>query len=118
MTLRQRTQALSRWLGGPGQPVDQATADRRAAICLNCPKHEVVAIEMATKPAATLLRRVMEVKGEMKLKVAREDELHTCGICLCWLPTKVWCGLDFARAVTPDWQKFPEHCWLRTEDTK
>ncbi len=115
MTLTQHLSTIKHWLGAKGKPVGQAVADARAEVCLRCPKHERGEYEFLTKPAAQSFKRMLEVKAEMKMRVAREDELHTCGLCLCFMPTKVWCDLDFARRVTPDWQRFPSACWLITE---
>lgn len=112
VTPTQRISTLRRWLGGPGRPVEQAEADRRAAVCLACPRHEALTMEEVTRPLAQVLRRAMELKADMKLRVEGEERLHTCGVCLCWMPTKVWCSLEFAREVTPDWQQFPDNCWL------
>lgn len=112
VNLRERGRLLKAWLGGPGRPVRQEVAERRAVTCLRCPRHSVEAVEAVSKPAATALKRIMELKAGMGLQVKREKELHSCGICLCWMPTKVWCDLEFAREVTPDWQGFPAWCWL------
>lgn len=99
------------WLG-EGMPVAQDVAQARADTCLACPKHEVLAREAVTAPIANMTRRQMEVKAALKLHVERESELHSCGLCGCYMPLKVWLPIELARENTPDWPTFPANCWM------
>lgn len=103
------------WLGEGGVPVGLEAAQQRADTCLVCPKHEPRKWqEYVTGPVANVVRGQLEIKTGMKLAVANEDKLHTCGICECYLPLKVWVPLELARQHTPDWQNFPSNCWLHS----
>lgn len=102
------------WFGVGGQPVPKALADARAATCIACPKHDSTnGLEEKAKRA--LASRLFKVREELQLSVAREAELHLCGLCGCYMPMKVLVPLEHARSNTPDWGSFPEGCWLRTE---
>lgn len=100
------------WIGD-GRTVPQSEANERSSTCLDCPKHVIKPVqEIMTSKVAGIVQRQLEMKAAMKLSVDREPELHTCGICECWLPLKVWLPIERAREVTPDWQSFPGNCWL------
>jgi hypothetical protein len=102
------------WLGEGGVPSPRA--QHRANVCLQCPHNEARPLEELFKGAvAGVVRRQLEVKGKLGLKVEGEEGLHVCGLCGCVLRLKVHVPLDVARTNTPDWQGFPAHCWLRTE---
>ncbi len=105
---RVRTQ----WLGDGGQPVPQEVAQLRANTCLLCTRHTRPVEELLTKPIASIVKRQIEMKSEMHLHVDGEAELHTCGICHCYMPLKVWVPLPIARDNTPDWPAYPVNCWL------
>jgi hypothetical protein len=68
--------------------------------------------ELLTGAYAKRVLAQLELKAHLHLTVDGEEELHTCGICECYMPLKVWMPIDRARVVTPDWASFPEWCWL------
>ena len=91
------------WLGEGGQPSPHA--QQRATQCVFEEVFKGVV-------AGTVLKQV-ELKGKLGAMVHGEDKLHLCNLCGCWLPLKVHVPLHIARENTPDWQNYPEHCWLR-----
>lgn len=115
ITQFQRMKAtLEEWLGEDGLPSPHAQT--RANTCLACPKHEHAAWEELYKGAvAEPIRRHMEMRSHLMLRVEGESELHLCGLCRCVMKLKVHVPLDVARRNTPDWHNFPDNCWLRTE---
>lgn len=106
------------WLGD-GVSATPATAQTRANTCLDaCPKHvEKPLQELITGSAAGYVRRQLELKTHLNMRVEGEEKLHTCDMCQCWLPLKVWLSIERAREVTPDWQQFPANCWLHNDTT-
>lgn len=107
------------WLGDGVQPVSQEVADRRAGVCLDgCPKHEQRPIyEHLAGVAADTARRIIAYKNHLKLQVAREEELHICGVCECILRSLVWTPIDVivAGKGSGEIRKLPLKCWQRAE---
>lgn len=104
------------WLGEGGQPSPQA--QRRADICLKCPHNVARPWEETYKGvAAVLIRRQLELRSKLELKVEGEEGLHMCDLCGCVLALKVHVPLHIARENTPDWERFPANCWIPTEET-
>lgn len=108
-------EARQDWLG-EGDAATPEVAQARANTCLACPKHVIKPLqELLTASVAGYVRRQLELKTHLKMRVEHEEELHTCGICECWMPLKVWLNIERARGVTPDWQQFPANCWLHQQ---
>lgn len=91
--------------------VDQAEADRRAAICVICEKN---AIPTGKGWAQNWTDRKMLdcIAGKM---TASHDDLGICSVCTCELRASVWWPADILKIVTPksDIPKHPEICWKR-----
>lgn len=111
-------QIISDWLGDGGVPVSQELANGRGAVCLKCPLnqdgHNVA--KLTDKIAEAILDQRRK-KLEMNLRVEGEADLHTCEVCLCHLPLKVWVPIKtIAERTHPKlMEKFPEYCWMKTE---
>lgn len=71
------------WLAKGAKFVDQAEANRRAEICLGCPKNSDIG-NCIPCGAGSLLK---SIKGGSTLL---DDKLHVCGACGCYLPAKIW----------------------------
>lgn len=114
---------LSDWLGEGAKPVAPELAQARADVCTGrlsgtpCPHNNA-----GWKPVesiASIIRAWSAKKNEMNLSVTGEEQLHSCGVCLCDLKTKVWLPLTTILDRTPDamLQKFDEvapiECWIR-----
>jgi hypothetical protein len=108
---RTRTQ----WLGEGGEP--SKDAHERAKACLLCPHNVKRPLEELFKGAvAEAVRQQVELKSAMKVETPLDDALHICNLCGCVLKLKVHVPLKHARDNTPDWEKFPDWCWLKTSN--
>ena len=103
----------SEWLGPNKYPVDYETAQSRALTCLECPKH--VKGNAVTESVAVAIKRQMELKKHLNLRVQGEKRLMTCGACQCPLRLKIWEQLSRVLPAPNEWDKYWEKCWLKTE---
>ncbi len=104
------------WLGDGGQPVPQAQASARAAICCQCPlnNRSRPLWQWIAERASADLRQQVELKASMKLHARDEDLLGVCDGCDCLLSLKVWAPLKQVLATTPLEPLHPA-CWIRVE---
>jgi hypothetical protein len=109
---------LSDWCGEGAEPVDNALANARAQTCLVCPRNqEGHFFAKLTGLVARAILAQRRVKTERGLQVSCEDALHTCTVCDCHLPLKVWVPWKtiFDRTHPDKLKEFPEQCWILTE---
>jgi len=89
-----------------GEPiyVDQATADRRAFVCLPCKYNEQLHCIGCSglMVLAHIFTQGREVKGQAKL--------GGCLVCGCYLTVATWCSKEVLARVSKG-HKFPDHCW-------
>lgn len=78
---------LLEWLGD-GYCVDQHTAQSRANKCLLCPLNQPG--PKLIDVVAESVHKQLEIKNAMKLRVIGEKSLHSCAVCDCNLPLKMW----------------------------
>lgn len=118
MTIKEAKQfydLTTQWLGAGGKPVHPDTAQVRANTCLQCPMHEARPIYEALAGAAALtVRRQIELKNKLNLRVQGEKSLHVCGGCNCILRLKVWAPIKFISEHT-DTSKLAPGCWVIKE---
>lgn len=92
--------------------VDQAEAERRAAICTRCSKNVPVNGCGGCSTMQGALEMLGRVKGERK--TSADASLQGCCICLCHLPTIVHIRKDLL-SLTPEQRDLTEkvapHCW-------
>ena len=103
------------WLGDGGQPVPQALANARSAICLTCPKNQPNPIrEALLRPA---VNQLLPMKAQMQLAVPGEDGLRVCQGCECLLVWKVWVPLPHILATTEraELSQANPRCWILSE---
>lgn len=110
---------LTDWLGSGGTPVPDDKAQARANVCIGCKEFNREGHFFA-KLTGAIARAILEQRREknrLGRKVVGEEELHTCTVCDCHLPLKVWVPLETILDRThPDIQKeFPAYCWIHTE---
>ncbi len=115
---------LTRWLGSGATPVDGDVAQKRADVCLTV---ESGARCKFNEPGFSPVERIAEIikaqvekKNELKLEVKGEENLHTCQICWCQLPTKIWTPIDQILSGTPPamiekFRREQPKCWIVTE---
>lgn len=106
---------LAEWLGAKGEPVTAHLAEKRAKICLNCPKNKPGNWwdRNVKDPIANAIRRHVGVKNKLGLTVEREALLGTCKVCGCNLPLAVWVPVVHILHQSPpeELAKFPGWCW-------
>ena len=94
---------LNDWIDAGGQPVPQAQAESRAAICATCPQNGAGGMESwFTKPAAEAIKRQVEKMSSRNLKTAADDKLGVCQICFCPLKLKAFAPMEFIKAHMSD----------------
>lgn len=113
-------EVISDWLGEGGIPVDQQLAQSRADICLKC-QHNRQGPALI-EAVAYAIRKHIEVKNHLNMRVDGEKSLHECGVCLCALRLKVWVPISLIKRQMLDReeQKFIEanpQCWQANEKT-
>lgn len=108
----QGTGVIVDWLTSGGAPVDQETANKRAAICVSCPKN--IEGSWFTTSAAEIIRSTLSARSDLKLATPDDDKLKSCDVCKCLMRLKVWTPLHFIKDRTPAdvMAEFPPHCWI------
>lgn len=115
------------WLGSGGYPVSMMKAEKRAASCVygnsGNPCHlnkEKGWWDRVKSTIASTIKKQLEIKHEMKLRVSLEDSLFMCGGCGCAIPLKIWASTDHIKAHTSTEQlaKYPDWCWQKLELSK
>ncbi len=116
--------ALRDWLGDSGDPVHPLVAEMRAERCVHgnngqpCPLNKARRWwEAAKETAAKWIRKEIELKSHMNLRVSQEDSLGMCKACGCCLPLKVWAPRSVVREHTTQKivDKTPSFCWIRRD---
>lgn len=100
---------LTEWLGAGGEPVAPALAERRAAICAQCPQNIIRRKRLETS-IAEAIRQQETVRSKIDLRTSNDQNLHTCQSCGCHLKLKVWVPLKHLAPAD-----FPGHCWFVSE---
>ena len=106
-------EVIAEWLGSGGHVVDKDEAQRRADICLKCPLNQSTPILTAAVAAA--VKKHLEVKNGLGLRVNGEKQLGMCEVCGCALRLKIHCPDDKVLSEsTPDEQsQYPDYCWQK-----
>ncbi len=103
------------WLGSGAECVSQEVAEERASICRLCTKNQPG--EALDETVAAAVKRYLEFKNQMELKVPKEEELLSCKGCDCQLKLLIWETQDRIVKQTDAAERAsaPGHCWkLRT----
>lgn len=108
----QGTRVILDWLTSGGAPVDQETANKRAAICVACPMN--VKGSWYTVAPAEIIRETLSARSDLKLQTPNDDKLESCDVCKCLMRLKVWTPLHFIKDRTPAdiMAEFPPNCWI------
>ncbi len=104
------------WLRSGGAPVAQELANKRAAVCAECPKN--VEGSWFTTAPATLIKETLEARKDLKLETPFDDRLQSCAVCRCLLALKCHTPLEFilARTKPEVMAEFPNFCWIASHD--
>jgi hypothetical protein len=113
---------LGEWLVN-GICVDQHTAQSRANKCLVCPLNQPG--PKIVDFVAEAIHKQLELKNAMKLRVIGEKSLHSCKVCDCNLPLKMWPLIEQISLDKDEIQEFKtelekvakteDDCWLVRE---
>ena len=107
---------IREWIGQGSEVVPQEEAQRRADICIQCPKN--VGGWMIIDRVADAIRRQTELKNHLNLRVDNEDKVKTCSACGCNSRLKLWIPLKNIEPEESERAKFDPKCWLLEKGTK
>jgi hypothetical protein len=107
------TQTLASWLSSGLQHVDQASADRRAAICAGC--YFNVQISGACGACGHLQNLAARLTSGRK--TSSDFWLKACSVCRCALQAKVWVPIESVASGMSDemLNNYPDFCWQKKE---
>jgi hypothetical protein len=98
----------TKWVSGGGKLVDQEEADRRASICVSCPKHGNVTGCVGCRG---VLNWSFDLLGNRRTQ--QDANLAQCKVCGCELKVKVWMPLDAISGDAIDGD-YPNACWCKS----
>lgn len=113
---------LNDWIDSGTPPVETALSEKRANICVKCPKNgKGDFTSWFTKPASDAIAFQIQRKRGMKLSTPVDAQLNVCEVCLCPLELKVHTPINFidshlSQEVRVELSKVPG-CWI-TEELK
>ena len=104
---------LTDWLGSGGHTVEPSLAQKRADICKGCAmnSNSFAIVEVV----ANAIKRQLEVKNHLDLRVKGEKSLHICQGCGCAVRLKIWLPIEKIKPEPEERQKFDPACWLLSE---
>lgn len=113
----QGTAVVLDWLQSGGPPVAQDLANKRAAVCVACPRN--VPGHWYTEAPAEIIKASLEARKDLSLATPHDASLKSCDVCKCLMRLKVWTPLDFiVKNTRPEvLGEFPPHCWIAKRDT-
>ena len=116
-TAAQGAGVLLDWLTSGGAPVAQELANKRAAICVGCPKNVEGSWFLTT--AAEVIKSTLEARKDLTLVTPSDAALKSCDVCKCINRLKVWCPLShiLAKSKAEILAAFPPQCWVANRDT-
>lgn len=109
------------WLGSSGRAVPRELAEKRAAVCIACPKNKDGDwTAMFTNPVSEMLRLQLGIKNDLKLTTSKDDQLHVCQACACPLKLKVFTPIrhivdNMDEATKARLQPKEPVCWIISE---
>ena len=115
-TAAQGTGVLIDWLTSGGAPVAQELANKRAAICVGCPKNVEGSWFLTT--AAEVIKSTLEARKDLTLATPSDAALKSCDVCKCINRLKVWCPLShiIEKSRPEILAAFPPNCWVANRD--
>lgn len=104
------------WFRNGGMPVSRELADKRAAICVQCPKN--VAGNWFIETGAEIVKEIIEFRKDIKLETAHDADLKSCDVCKCLMRLKCHTPLQFILKNTKKEMlgQFPKNCWIYNRD--
>ena len=115
---------VTEWLGSGLKPVAKELAEDRAAICVTCPKNQDPNwIQKLDAVAADEIKKLIEIRNDLRLETSHDKKLHTCVSCDCKLTLKVFAPLkhildNTSAEVKAALNQDGPRCWILTEGEK
>lgn len=104
---------LAEWLGDGYETVRLDVAQDRADICLGCPFNRHIGT--IAQAVAVEIKKQVELKNHLNMKIDGEKSLKTCHACGCALRLKIW--IPKKRLLLAENEKsllkYHQDCWLR-----
>ena len=96
-----------------GGKVDQAEADRRAAICVGCPHNVPTSGCLGCNSGS--LKRIVQTLSQHGQTV-HDSNLQSCEFCGCLTRSLVWFPIETLSKFTNAQENnaLPQHCWKKT----
>lgn len=114
------TAVILDWLGSGANPTSQELAEKRASICVTCPKN--VPGAWYTEAPAEILKSSVKAWQTLKgskfdFQTTQGDNLKSCDVCKCLMRLKVFVDSKHIISNTsPEiMAEFPSHCWIKLE---
>jgi hypothetical protein len=100
-------------------PVNKELAEKRAAVCVACPKNQPGNIfTRFSQVAAREITAIFEALHQKQLNTTHDAALGVCAACSCPNRSNVWTPINIKlkhlRAETK--AELPAHCWVITEE--
>jgi hypothetical protein len=114
-TAARGTAVVLDWLMSGGKPVDQATANERASVCVACPHNQEG--KWFTVAPAEIIRTTLSARSDLKLETPHDSQLKSCDICKCLNRLKPWVPIEHIKNKTSAdvMARFPDSCWIKKE---
>lgn len=109
-------ETIREWLGSEdGACVSSELAQQRADVCLKCPRLQPSGV--VSEVVAEAIKRHLEVKNDLGMRVQGEKSLTRCSMCSCEMRLKVWVPLSIVRRhLAPEqFNDAPTPCWQTEE---
>ncbi len=109
---------IVQWEISGGKVVEPLLADKRAQICADCPKNvQGGLLDFFTEAAASLIKRQLESRNQMKLSTPSDDRLGICEACGCVNKLSVFCPLEIKVSHLSEQVKaqLDPKCWCLNE---
>jgi hypothetical protein len=102
---------LMEWLGEGHQTVPIVVAQERADVCLKCPMNNNTG--NIAQAVATEIKKQIELKNHLNMRIVGEKSLLTCGGCGCALRLKIWLPDSRLKEDEEALKKYHQDCWIR-----
>jgi len=109
---------LKDWLGSGARPVEGVMAEKRALVCVGCPKNDGADFTAYfTHLYADRIKAMLQIKHDMELKTSVDEKLTVCSACDCPLKLKVWCPIETInqRLSSDTRTRLDPRCWVLSE---
>ena len=107
-------ETIKNWLGEGAATVSPELAQKRADTCASCKLN--VKSGIISESIAAEIRRQVEIKNKLNLRVSGEKSLGKCAACFCENRLKIWLPLRNILPEPDERVNFDSKCWLLNEE--